>query len=227
MNTKLFAGALGLLVLGLASGCDDSSGSGGAGGSTTSSSTKATTGASMTTGTTTGSSMSTGSSMVTLDCNSYCGEVMKNCTGANAQYTDMPSCLAMCATFPVGTLADTSGNTLGCRLYHGGAPAAGMPNVHCAHAGPLGADKGTGTCGDPCDSFCTEAHALCATQWPDVAACKTECMKFTDNVSYNTAATAGDTLACREYHLMAASTSPVPHCDHTLPASDPKSTQCK
>jgi hypothetical protein len=218
MTTKLFAGAFGLMVLGLASGCDDSSGSGGAGGST-SSSTKASTGASMTTG---GMSTTSSGSMVTLDCPSYCTEIMANCTEANKQYTSEADCLKTCATFPAGTLADMSGDTLGCRIYHAGDPAKGMPTVHCVHGGPLGADKGMDTCGDPCEAFCNAATSLCKTQWPEKAMCMTECAKFPDTVSYNATVTSGDTLACRMYHLTVASGLPDPHCEHTLPVS----TQC-
>ena len=38
----------------------------------------------------------------------------------------------------VGDPADTSGNTLYCRIYHGGAPAKADPDTHCTHAGPDG-----------------------------------------------------------------------------------------
>jgi hypothetical protein len=37
-----------------------------------------------------------------------------------------------------------SGNTLGCRIYHGGAPAVMDAATHCPHAGPSGA----GVCGN-------------------------------------------------------------------------------
>lgn len=210
MNTKLFAGAFGVIVLGLAVGCDDGGSTGGAGG-TSSSSTKATTGSM----TTSGGMTTTGSSMATLDCTFYCGEIMANCTAGNAQYNDMATCMATCATFPAGTLADTTGNTLGCRIYHGGDPAKSMPAAHCVHAGPSGGD----TCGDNCDSFCNEATKLCPMQWPELAACKTACDMFADTVPYNTGTMSGDTFACRQYHLMAASTAPTPHCDHTIPVS--------
>ncbi len=33
------------------------------------------------------------------------------------------------------------GDTLGCRLYHGGAPAITDPVLHCPHAGPTGGDR--------------------------------------------------------------------------------------
>lgn len=78
-------------------------------------------------------------------CTDYCTQVTANCTGANAQYDDMAECLAYCssAAWPEGTAGEMSNNTLSCRLYHVGV-AAGMPDVHCPHAGPTGA----GVCGD-------------------------------------------------------------------------------
>lgn len=76
---------------------------------------------------------------ITNDCAGYCTQTMANCTGANAQYDDMAECLAFCAAvaWDAGTEGDTTGNTLACRIYHGGV-AADMPAVHCPHAGPTG-----------------------------------------------------------------------------------------
>lgn len=220
MNTKLLAGAFGVLVLCTTAGCDDTENTGGAGGATsTTSSTKATTGATMTTstGTSTATGTSTGTGMATLDCTSYCSTVMANCTVANsqAQYNDVNTCMATCATFAPGTLADTSGDTLGCRLYHAGAPAASMPAVHCEHAGPLGGDQCIPTGGSECDSFCNEAIDICPTEWPELATCKTTCMGIPNTTPYTSAVMSGNSLACRMYHLMAASTMAVPHCPHS------------
>ena len=44
---------------------------------------------------------------------------------------------------------DTTGNTIGCRLYHAGAAAAD-PVLHCPHAGPTGGN----VCGSWCDNYC-------------------------------------------------------------------------
>src|SRR4051812_7234786 len=75
-----------------------------------------------------------------LDCPAYCTEIQANCIGANAQYPDMAHCMATCASFTVGTstVTDMSGNTLGCRIYHGGAPSKTAAATHCVHAGPGG-----------------------------------------------------------------------------------------
>ena len=146
-----------------------------------------TTAATTTSGTTTSSSSSSGGDAgdggpaVTLDCNTYCNEIDKNCTGVYEQYPTVDggsaSCLASCKSFPLGTLADTGGqNTLGCRIYHAGAPSATLPATHCQHAGPSGGDTtpsddvegsdagidpSPGVCGSACASFCDLVMSAC------------------------------------------------------------------
>lgn len=78
-------------------------------------------------------------------CATYCTQITTNCSGTNAQYENMADCMAYCgeAGWTAGASTDTAGNTLGCRIYHGGGPAASDPVEHCPHAGPGGA----GVCG--------------------------------------------------------------------------------
>lgn len=166
-----------------------------------------------------------------LDCPSYCAEVQSNCTGTNAQYVDTAHCMAACSSFAVGTstVNDTSGNTLGCRIYHGGAPAKMAPATHCPHAG-LGGDRITasppGVCsgGDVCESFCALDIKACGTldaplpgnprdstnnpiyQYRNVADCMTVCASFDKTHEYSTIS-AGDSLACRLLHATSAAIS--------------------
>lgn len=144
----------------------------------------------------------------TPDCATYCASIEASCTGANDQFSSLENCMDTCAAFPVGTSADVSGNTLGCRTYHSGA-AVGDPATHCPHAGPFG----DGACGTPCESFCTLAVELCPDAYASLDACNTACAGFTEG-DYSTAATGGDTLACRLYHLTVAATDPTGHCGH-------------
>lgn len=147
----------------------------------------------------------------TLDCTTYCTRTMTNCTGsANAQYSSMDTCMASCSHFPVGTLADTGGNTLGCRIYHAGN-AATDPNTHCIHAGPSG---GT-VCGNPSDGFCSLVVAECPTQYPSATACATLAAGYAATPLYSAAVESGNNLSCRIYHATAASTDPTTHCPHT------------
>lgn len=154
-----------------------------------------------------------------LDCNTYCDAITANCTAANAQYSSKESCMGACAAFPVGAAADTSGNTLGCRTYHSGAAAMDAA-THCVHAGPGGA----GACGSNCEGFCAIAVATCPTEHPDEATCMTTCMGFADTEPFDAGDVAGDTLACRLYHLSVAATdaaSAMTHCAHTAAMSAP------
>lgn len=71
-------------------------------------------------------------------CDAYCTAYLKNCTGDQNAYADMADCMDQCSHWYPGTMADTGGDTVGCRLYHGGAPAMSDPVTHCPHAGPGG-----------------------------------------------------------------------------------------
>ena len=90
----------------------------------------------------TGGSEDTGPPPAMGPCVDYCDQLETNCTGDNAQYADYEQCLSYCmgANWPEGETTDMAGNTIGCRIYHGGDPAASDPAFHCPHAGPSGAD---------------------------------------------------------------------------------------
>jgi len=187
-------------------------------------------------------------STVALDCPTYCSEVTTNCTGTNAQYASLNHCLGACAAFPVGAskVTDTSGDTLGCRIYHGGAPAAATPATHCPHAGPGGdvlSAAAAGVCsgGNVCEDFCNIEIKTCGStdapipggmitpQYANAADCLAKCAAF-PNKDQNYSITAkGDSLACRLYHVTNAAANavanpPVPamvnlHCGHSAPAA--------
>lgn len=166
---------------------------------------------------------------VTLDCPTYCTEIQANCIGTNAQYPDAAHCTATCAKFPPGALADMANNTLGCRIYHAGAPSMAMPVLHCPHAGPGGgliAPLAAGAaedahCSSACANFCKLETAICTgtnSQYTDEATCLTACATFDRATPYSATSTTGNTLACRLYHLTNAATSDAnatTHCKHT------------
>lgn len=225
----LFLGSL--LAISLA-GCDgDDGNSGGSGGTGGTAGSGGSTGGAGGTGGSTGGAGGTGGSMSSLSCADYCSSVQTACAndaGAMTfyqQYGDEASCMAVCATFPIGTEGQMDSNTLGCRTYHAGAAANG-PGTHCPHAGPLGG----GVCGtDECDNFCSIAIAVCGDHaskpYDGVDACKTACMAFADTatVPYATNVTDGDSLACRMYHLTVAAVSDAnkdTHCAHIAAVSD-------
>jgi hypothetical protein len=171
-----------------------------------------------------------GETSVALDCTSYCNGVMAACTGANQQYATVAECMNACAFFPTGTAADTTGNTLGCRVYHTGL-AGSLPQPHCWHAGPFG----LGACGSTCDNFCALTLGWCGPDagieagapYPSAAACASACPGFAlvdggadaGISAYSaTGPAGGNTLDCRMYHLGYALQSAVlqqVHCPHT------------
>ena len=156
MNTKLgilalFVGAgMVLVTVGVGTGCSSSTSGTGSTTTTSTTTTKATTG----TGTGTTSSTATGGGQ---DCTTFCAETAANCAGALNPFTSTAECMTKCATIPVGKPSDTTGNTLGCRIYHEGPMGAGMnPTVHCPHGGiPAPA-------GSPCTDPTTTASSTAA-----------------------------------------------------------------
>jgi hypothetical protein len=160
-----------------------------------------------------------GSAVVPQDCTGYCDEIMANCAPSSpyAQYTDVAHCMATCATFTSkGMASDTAGNTLGCRIYHAGAPAKADPATHCQHAGPSGA----GVCGTECDGFCQIVVDACPTQYATAGACQTTCDTFkSDGTSYSIADTSGNTVNCRVFYATAATVDPSMQCASTELAS--------
>jgi len=233
----LFLGAV-LSIAGTSAaiaGCGSDTGTastttGGGGSTSTGDASTVTSGGTGGAGTTSSSTSSTGTGTpATLDCASYCTEVMANCTSAaDAQYGSMESCLKVCSAFPPGKLGDTEGNSLGCRLYHGGGPAVTAPDTHCAHAGITGGDKDVtdtmaGTCGEGCDAFCDVALVVCTganKQYDSKETCLTDCKSFkVDATSYSTADTANNDFGCHAYHLTVAATdamSATAHCPHIV-----------
>jgi hypothetical protein len=180
---------------------------------------------------------------VALNCTTLCNQVQTNCTGTNAQYTDMAHCTGACATFTVGTstVNDTAGDTLGCRIYHSGTPSMTAPGTHCVHTGPAGDNITLATpafCsgGNVCRAFCTEQIKTCGTttnqvtvggvlitaQYASQMACETACASFDKTHPYAINA-AGDSLACRLNHWTNAASfaaqnngaSTQLHCTHT------------
>jgi hypothetical protein len=153
-------------------------------------------------------------------CAEYCSSLAANCTTLPQYKTPVGAenlCLSTCAKFPMGTAADRSGNTLGCRAYHATAAAGSAANAttHCPHAGPTGAD----VCGSPCDSFCSTVLASCTAAnvqyGGSMATCTAACAGYAKTRIYSPATTGGDDFACRMYHATNAAANPGVHCKHT------------
>lgn len=80
----------------------------------------------------------TGGGAQTSPCAQFCAAEAATCINSNQQYGDTPTCLANCAGYALGTVGDTLGDTLACRVYHVGAAACSAPGsaaTHCPHTG--------------------------------------------------------------------------------------------
>ena len=154
-------------------------------------------------------------------CADYCAVVTTACTGEYAQYEDEAACLTYCETsaaLPLGTSDDTSGNTVGCRMYHAGVAATdtgdgSAAGLHCPHAGPTGAN----VCGTWCDNYCHLAMGNCTdgdVLFESADACETVCAGYAADGEAGDAG--GDSVQCRIYHLGVAGTpdGASVHCPH-------------
>jgi hypothetical protein len=164
----------------------------------------------------------------TLSCDTFCGAVMKNCTGANAAYPGLDECLVECGDMTPGSYGDSK-NTLGCRQAHADL-AAGDPAKNCGAAGSFGA----GVCGDRCDGFCMQVINRCGGQaivYNNEATCLSDCstlFKFDPNQP-ELAPDGGNTLNCRMYQLKQILIKDPPMADLVTDCANagPNSTVCK
>jgi hypothetical protein len=70
----------------------------------------------------------------------------------------------------------------------------------------------TPACFTTCADFCAGEIVTCPETYADEAACLAECDAWACGTEDDTA---GNTLACRVYHLGAAQTDAATHCPHT------------
>ena len=155
----------------------------------------------------------------TPTCAAYCDNIDANCAGRPETYADRAECMDICMNFgwetgdPVTVSGPADGNSIGCRTYHGGAPAGEDADLHCPHAGYTGA----ATCGDWCEVYCAAALQVCTGSnalYADMAECMTACSPLDDTADIDV--TDGDSVQCRLYHLSAAvlEDDPALHCPH-------------
>jgi hypothetical protein len=130
----------------------------------------------------------------------FCASYQATCVDASlaTPYTD---CEAEAEAFEVGDQSDTTGNTLGCRIYHMDA-AQPLANID------IGLDV---------DLFCTTYDETCAV--PSLGTAYTDCAAEAAAFEVgNEDEFSGNTLACRSYHLeVAFQQEPEVHCPHASP----------
>jgi len=158
------------------------------------------------------------------NCTDYCTTFLANCNSGTwmTYYADMTECMAVCAAFPVGTFADRTTNTLGCRLYHAQASPANY-TLHCPHASATGGNY----CGTYCEAYCNMSLFQCnanngyyvmgTPNFNNYATCSKVCALYPQGDIFNDRTV--NTLGCRIYHAKAAiATSDPAHCTHASPS---------
>lgn len=177
-------------------------------------------------------------SLAEVSCASYCQRMEEVCPEDTLHPRE--ACEHVCAHPDVplfdalGSAADASGNTLGCRVHHLAlAVGATGPEraVHCAAANL----SGGGVCGGLCDNYCLASTGACtranpAYAGPDVHAslddCRSACAALSTDVLEGIAQPEqlfgyGDTAQCRLHHTHAAMEMDAfdLHCPHASPGS--------
>jgi len=159
------------------------------------------------------------SSGQTPNCTNYCATIMANCNGTYAQYTDAGQCNLTCNAFPVGTIGDVAGNTLGCRSYHASVAPTNV-SYHCPHAGPTGGN----VCGSICEAYCNISLTACtgATNgfFADYPTCYKTCINYNSTGFYTYTGGSGANVECKVYHATAALADPTTHCPHCSPSGN-------
>lgn len=146
-----------------------------------------------------------------VDCADYCGVVMDACTGDHAQYPSLTICLAVCADLPIGSLADTSGDTVGCRLRAAKDVLATGERDGCYTAGPMG----NGICGETCDNYCSLLPKICPEEVPNLTPdCAASCMSAPSRGPFHVPTPDEGSIECRIYHLCNATENAPHHCPH-------------
>lgn len=158
-------------------------------------------------------------------CASYCATIQDSCTTV-PQYPNATVCEAFCESFgqiPLGTAADMSGHTVGCRTYHATvAVAQNNPQLHCPHAGPSGGN----VCGSWCENYCHLAMLNC-TGSQQLYSTEQECFATCSTIPATGRANdmSGDTVQCRIHFLGQAGTEPPDSQTMFCPAGRVDDTQ--
>jgi len=101
-------------------------------------------------------------------CTVFCDMAMKVCTGANAVFPDVPTCMTNCSAFNSnGHPGDQTGDTVQCRIYHLGvanSPPSSNLALHCPHAMTV-----SGGCAGAATTGSTTASTTAYTTVPTTA----------------------------------------------------------
>jgi hypothetical protein len=159
-------------------------------------------------------------------CETYCTQITQSCSGSMEQYVDVEQCMDVCALLPQGTLGETTGNTVACRLKQAADARYAIGTERgliCRRAGP----GGDGHCGGNCEGFCSLMAGVCTAmasplyRYASTEECMTACAALPDGeIAYSTsneAVSDGNSVQCRLFHVnSAAMLDPLEHCEHAM-----------
>jgi len=170
-------------------------------------------------------------------CNTIFNQTFTNTCTAGSAYLGQPdfastaACMAWCALVNVaggignGTDQDSSGQTLGCRIYYALQAMQNGPgwNDYCDYAAMMGGDQ----CGTYCDSYCINAqYGPCVGSYQSAATCQTACgymptsLTAGHDITANVPANWQNSVQCRMYHGGGPSINSISpgnssvHCPH-------------
>ncbi len=156
-------------------------------------------------------------------CDEYCNLVLSACPGDLSVYEDLESCKKVCARLEPGNSSKPVGNTVQCRLQQAREAAAlevEEKSFHCPSAGPGGGERCAPLGAKPdCEGYCQVYSDACSSISKDWGFnSKEECVRKCAAVpqeayAISSAATSGDTLACRLLHATRALSEPEDNCE--------------
>jgi hypothetical protein len=160
---------------------------------------------------------------------------MQACPSPAQVYASQEMCLGVCQKLELagkaGAADDQSGNTIHCRLYYAQEALGTGETSTCPQSGPTG----SGICGSSCEAYCVLMQQTCPVEFGDpatfnnnLASCISMCASIpVSSVGFSANQQSGNTIACRLYHVSAASATadaPAMHCPHA--AGIPGRTPC-
>lgn len=160
------------------------------------------------------------------ECERYCERALSNCTGDNAIYASLDTCLGICKLLPLEPSDEeelNKSNTVACRSEQARlAGQTGEPEVHCAAAGPGGSPAGRNDgCGNNCESYCKFHPLLCSDEDDaalDQETCESRCAALPDRGAFDVVKDHdANNVQCRLVHLSSAAidaTAAQDHCWH-------------
>lgn len=155
---------------------------------------------------------------VEVSCPAYCELLGTICDADFFPYSGQEECLLTCTRtqWPLATLEDVSGNSVGCRMYHTIVAETEGRAIHCPHAGPSGGDVCGGWCVNYCDLFMSVCNGEVDEPFDSTDACLRACVLVNDGGIDAIPNVTGDTIQCRINAAIRASASPpvsaIQHC---------------